>query len=74
MDQKLLKGRPIVANSYITPHELNIDEVTAHLDVQVEIGLSTEQVTQRKKQYGPNYKKNHHARHGWCSWFNLRAS
>lgn len=54
MDQKLLKDRPIVANSYITPHELNIDEVTAHLDVHVENGLSTEQVTQRKKQYGPN--------------------
>ena len=50
MYQKLSKDRPIVANSSINPQELDVDEVRAHLDVQVENGLSTEQVTQRKKQ------------------------
>jgi len=65
MDQKLLKDRPIVANSHITPHELNIDEVTAHLDVLVEKGLSTEQVIQRKKQFGPNQLQEESPRPAW---------
>jgi len=65
MIQKSLNDRPIVANSYITPHELNIDEVSAHLDVQVEKGLSTEQVTQRKKNYGPNQLQQESPRSAW---------
>ena len=53
MDQKSLTDRSTGAINYITAHELGVDVVSAHLDVQVEKGLSTEQATQRKKQYGP---------------------
>jgi P-type Ca2+ transporter type 2C len=65
MDQKLIRDRPIVTKSYITPHELNINEVTAHLDVQVEKGLTSEQVTQRKKQYGSNRLQQESPRSAW---------
>jgi Ca2+-transporting ATPase len=65
MDQKSINDRSAVAINYITAHELDVDAVSAHLDVQVEKGLSTEQATQRKKQYGSNQLQEESPRSAW---------
>ena len=41
-------------NSGVAPHAQTFDELAVQLDIRLDMGLSAEQVSQRKAQHGPN--------------------
>ena len=53
------------SDSGAAPHALAPDALAAQHDVQVELGLSAEQVGQRKKKYGPNQLPEAPPRSAW---------
>ena len=53
------------SDSGAAPHALALDALAAQHDVQVELGLSAEQVGQRKKKYGPNQLPEAPPRSAW---------
>ena len=51
------------------PHVLEADAVAMHFDVRMDMGLSAEQVRQRKEQYGPNQLPEAPPRSAWWVFF-----
>ncbi len=57
------------AESGLAPHTLNADDVAKQLDVQIEFGLSAEQVRKRKERYGLNRLPEIPPRSAWLVFF-----
>ncbi|NMM05557.1 HAD-IC family P-type ATPase [Polaromonas sp.] len=57
------------SDSDAAPHALTIDALAAQHDVQLELGLSAEQLGQRKKKYGPNRLPEAPPRSAWRVFF-----
>ena len=56
-------------DSDAVPHALAADDIAMHLDVRMDMGLSAEQVRQRKEHYGPNQLPEAPPRSAWWVFF-----